>query len=131
MGRLVSKIAFGPAEKAGEVELEPGVRAEIYQVPRLVPKWAWAQTWGDHIYTTAKREVLKEDVGVWLIAHEATHVLQWKRYGLLFPLLYLLDSLWRALTLRDYYSDNRFEVEARRKTLEMADLVKDKIKIFD
>lgn len=131
MGRLVSKIAFGPAEKAGEVELEPGVRAEIYQVPRLVPKWAWAQTWGDHIYTTAKRKVLKEDVGVWLIAHEATHVLQWKRYGLLFPLLYLLDSLWRALTLRDYYSDNRFEVEARRKTLEMADLVKDKIKIFD
>jgi hypothetical protein len=76
-------------------------------------------------------QVLKEDVEVWLIAHEATHVLQWKRCGPLFPLLYLLDSLWRAVTLRNYYSDNRFEVEARRKTLEMADLVKDKIKISD
>jgi hypothetical protein len=131
LGKLVSKIAFGPAEKVGEVELEPGLRAEIYKVPKLVPRWAWAQTWGDHIYTTAEKEVLKEGAGVWLVAHEAIHVLQWKRHGLLFPLLYLLDSLWCAMTFRNYYSDNRFEVEARRKTLEMADLVKDKIKILD
>lgn len=131
MGKLVSKMAFGPAEKVGEVEVEPGITAEIYKVPRLVPRWAWAQTWGNHIYTTSKKEVLKEGVGVWLIAHEATHVLQWKRYGLLFPILYLLDSLWRALTLGNYYSDNRFEVEAKRETLKMADFIMDKIKIVD
>jgi len=131
LGKLVSKIAFGPTEKVGEVELEPGIRAEIYKVPKLVPKWAWAQTWGNHIYTTAKKEDLKDDVGVWLIAHEATHVLQWKRYGLLFPLLYLLDSLWRAVTLGNYYSDNRFETEARRETLNMAEVIRDKIKILD
>jgi hypothetical protein len=131
LGRLVSKIAFGPAEKVGEVELEPGVRAEIYQVPKLVPRWAWAQTWGNHIYTTEKKEVLKEDVGTWLIAHEAVHVLQWKRHGLLFPLLYLLDSLWCILTFKNYYSDNRFEVEARREALKMTDLVRDRTKIFD
>jgi hypothetical protein len=35
------------------------------------------------------------------------------------------------LTFRNYYSDNRFEVEARRETLKMADLVKDKIKLKD
>ncbi len=131
MGRLVSRVAFGPSEKVGEVEVEPGIRAEIHKVPKLVPKWAWAQTWGDHIYTTSEKKVLKEGVGVWLIAHEATHVLQWKRYGLLFPILYLLDSLWCAVTLRNYYSDNRFEVEARRETLKMVDLIKDKIKILD
>jgi hypothetical protein len=131
LGKLVSKIAFGPAEKVGEVEIEPGVRAEIYRVPKIVPRWAWAQTWGNHIYTTLEKEVLKEDVGVWLIAHEATHVLQWKRYGPLFPILYLLDSLWRAVTLGNYYYDNRFEVEARRETLKMADLVKEKMIILD
>lgn len=131
LGRLVSKIAFGPAEKVGEVEVEPGIAAEIYKVPKLVPRWAWAQTWGNHIYTTSEKEVLKEGVGVWLIAHEATHVLQWKRHGPLFPLLYLLDNLWRALTFRNYYSDNRFEVEARRKTLEMEKLVKDKMRILE
>jgi hypothetical protein len=131
LGKLVSKIAPGPAEKVGEVEIEPGIRAEIYRVPKLVPRWAWAQTWGNHIYTISEKEVLKENVGVWLIAHEAIHVLQWKRYGLLFPLLYLLDSLWRAVTLGNYYYDNRFEVEARRETLKMADLIRDRIRIFD
>jgi len=131
LGKLVSKIAFGHAKKVGEVELEPGIKAEIYKVPKLVPRWAWAQTWGNHIYTTLEKEILKDSLGAWLIAHEATHVLQWKRHGLLFPLLYLLDSLWRAVTFKNYYSDNRFEVEARRETPNMIGLIKDRIKIFD
>lgn len=45
-----------------------------------------------------------------LLCHELTHVLQWKRYGVVrFPILYLWFSI-----VHGYYQ-NPFEIEARGK----------------
>lgn len=47
------------------------------------------------------------------LEHELEHVRQWRRYGLAFPTIYLLDSLRQLLGGRRWYHDNRFEVAAR------------------
>lgn len=44
--------------------------------------------------------------------HERIHVRQYERWGPLFPLLYLGESLGLLLRGRDPYRENRFEVEA-------------------
>lgn len=46
--------------------------------------------------------------------HELEHVRQWRRYGLAFPTIYLLDSLRQLRAGRRCYHDNRFEVAARK-----------------
>jgi hypothetical protein len=46
-------------------------------------------------------------------AHEAEHIRQFERFGLLFPLLYAADSLRCLLRGQSIYRDNRFEVAAR------------------
>jgi hypothetical protein len=49
-------------------------------------------------------------------AHEHTHVRQCERWGPLFPFAYVIAGLhaaWKARSLRAYYWDNPFEVEAR------------------
>ena len=46
-------------------------------------------------------------------AHERVHVRQYERWGVLFFPLYAASSLWQLLRGRDWYRDNRFEVEAR------------------
>jgi hypothetical protein len=47
-------------------------------------------------------------------AHEAEHIRQFERFGLLFPLVYSLESLRCLLRGKSIYRDNRFEVAARR-----------------
>lgn len=46
--------------------------------------------------------------------HERVHVRQYERWGLLFPLLYLLSSAAALARGRDPYRDNRFEQDAFR-----------------
>jgi hypothetical protein len=46
--------------------------------------------------------------------HERVHVRQYERWGLLFPLLYLLSSAAALVSGRDPYRDNRFEQDAFR-----------------
>jgi hypothetical protein len=46
--------------------------------------------------------------------HEHAHVRQYERWGVLFPLAYLLASALAAIKGGDAYRDNVFEVEARR-----------------
>lgn len=46
-------------------------------------------------------------------AHERVHVRQYERWGVLFFPLYVASSLWQLARGRDWYRDNRFEVEAR------------------
>jgi hypothetical protein len=43
------------------------------------------------------------------------HVRQYERWGLLFPILYVLASFRALLTGKRFYWDNVFEVEARNK----------------
>lgn len=45
-------------------------------------------------------------------AHERVHVRQYERWGVLFPLAYLLASGWVAVRGGDVYRDNCFEREA-------------------
>ena len=42
-------------------------------------------------------------------AHEREHVRQFERWGLLFPLIYVAESIYRQLRGEDAYRDNRFE----------------------
>lgn len=48
-----------------------------------------------------------------LLAHELEHVRQAERWGPLFPVLYVLSSVWQLLHGREAYRDNHFEVAAR------------------
>ena len=47
-------------------------------------------------------------------AHEFDHVRQYSRWGVFFPLAYVLNSAWQWLRGRHYYWDNHFEVSAYR-----------------
>lgn len=47
------------------------------------------------------------------LAHELTHVSQWRRYGLLYPWLYLRASAQAQAAGGDRYRDNAFEIQAR------------------
>jgi hypothetical protein len=47
-------------------------------------------------------------------SHEHVHVRQYERWGLLFPVLYVLASFKALLTGKRFYWDNVFEVEARK-----------------
>lgn len=46
-------------------------------------------------------------------SHEHVHVRQYERWGVLFPVLYVLASFKALLTDQRFYWDNVFEVEAR------------------
>jgi hypothetical protein len=47
-------------------------------------------------------------------SHEHVHVRQYERWGVLFPVLYVLASFKALLTGKRFYWDNVFEVEARK-----------------
>ena len=49
-------------------------------------------------------------------SHEHVHVRQYERWGLLFPVLYVLASFRALLTGKRFYWDNVFELEARNKS---------------
>lgn len=48
-------------------------------------------------------------------SHEHVHVRQYERWGLLFPILYVLASFKALLMGKKFYWDNVFEIEARNK----------------
>ena len=48
--------------------------------------------------------------------HEQVHVRQVERWGPLFLPAYVVASLWAHLRGKHYYIDNRFEVDARRRS---------------
>ncbi|AZU97801.1 hypothetical protein PGDDIFCJ_00174 [Thermus phage YS40_Isch] len=84
-------------------------KIEVILVEKLIPNWAWAQTWGrvilvkKFVYPNYLNSVLK---------HEVVHVRQWKKYGLFFPLIYLWASFKALLRGEDQYHGNEFEKEA-------------------
>ncbi len=47
-------------------------------------------------------------------SHEHVHVRQYERWGILFPVLYVLASFTALLSGKRFYWDNVFEVEARK-----------------
>jgi hypothetical protein len=49
-------------------------------------------------------------------SHEHVHVRQYERWGVLFPVLYVLASFRALLAGKRFYWDNVFEIEARVKS---------------
>ena len=73
----------------------------------LLPNWL-AITVG-HTVVSWRRLAPQE------LAHELRHVRQWEAHGSLgYPLRYLSASVRAALSGKDWYRDNPFEIEARR-----------------
>ncbi len=56
-------------------------------------------------------------------AHELIHVRQYERWGPFMVPAYLLAALWNLVRGRSPYSDNPFEVSARRDSPELATLL--------
>jgi len=48
-----------------------------------------------------------------LVRHELEHVRQGRRWGITFPVAYVVAGCWQALRGRRWYQDNPFEVAAR------------------
>ena len=53
-----------------------------------------------------------------LLQHELAHVRQYERWGPLFVPIYLLAGAWASLRGRRAYTDNHFEIAARREPSE-------------
>lgn len=53
------------------------------------------------------------DLGDDELEHELEHVRQWRRHGWTFPIRYLRASAAARRAGKNWYGDNRFEVEAR------------------
>jgi len=81
--------------------------------------WPWSKRFGgvflrDWLALTlggtivAWRELADEE-----LEHELTHVRQWRRHGVTFPIRYFAASIGARRAGKRWYADNRFEVEAR------------------
>lgn len=97
------------------VESENGVR--LVFVDGLFPSWAAAQTIGRTVFVKSYFLHFRgyRDELVWLLSHELVHVQQWRKYGILFAILYPMASLLALIKGKHYYRDNRFEREAEEK----------------
>ena len=105
---LDSPVSRAGCAVATAVGLLVGVPLSVGRVRRVgdlvvcrgLPRWAFQRggTCVGRVYLT------RDNDGPAVLRHEAVHVRQWQRYGLLMPLLY-------ALAGRDPLR-NRFEVEA-------------------
>lgn len=88
-------LAYGVPLSTGRIE-----RHNALIVLRGLPKWAFKRggVCVGRVYLT------NHNVSARVLKHEEVHVRQWRRYGMLFPLLYLVAG---ADPLK-----NRFEIEA-------------------
>ena len=70
----------------------------------VLPNWT-AITIGSRIFAWRALDTVE-------LAHELTHVKQWKHYGLSFIVRYFMESRRAASGGGDRYLDNKFEKEA-------------------
>jgi hypothetical protein len=69
-----------------------------------MPEWL-AMTIGSHIFAWRQLDTAE-------LAHELTHVEQWRQHGILFIPLYMRSSYRAARAGLDRYRDNEFERQA-------------------
>ncbi|HMS27118.1 MAG TPA: signal peptide prediction [Burkholderiaceae bacterium] len=101
--------AFGAKMKWRYGVLEVAGHTRTHWLNKLTTRYE-AITLG-HVILGRKHGVLKT-----YRSHEHVHVRQYERWGVLFPLLYVLASLLALLRGKHFYWDNVFEVEARKKS---------------
>jgi hypothetical protein len=88
--------------------------------PHRVHVWPWLRRPGsiflrDWLAITLGGEILAwRALSATELAHELQHVRQWRRFGVTFPVRYLLAAWSARRAGRHWYRDNRFEVEARK-----------------
>jgi hypothetical protein len=108
-GLFFALIAYGLGatvkQRLGVLEVAGNTRTPIL---RALSKQFEAITIG-HVILGKNHGTLKR----WR-SHEHVHVRQYERWGLLFPMLYILASFKALLTGKRFYWDNAFEIEARR-----------------
>lgn len=110
VGALLGRLSRGRvAIHTGVIEVSGGLFRWL--LPRIGPgAGIEAITIGHCVWAATERGLDRTR------AHERVHVVQFERWGPLFPPLYLFASLVAWVRGRDYYLDNRFEREARRLT---------------
>ena len=87
-----------------------GVLVRVYTARKLFPAWASGVTIGRNVFLLEAVEGdLEQGIELPVLKHELWHVMQGKRWGLLFPVLYLLG--WIVFG----YRGNPFEREAYDK----------------
>lgn len=88
--------------------------------------WPWLRRFGPVVLsdwlaiTVGSRIFAWRDLDELELAHELAHVDQWSRHGILFPVVYLADSLRVRRAGQRWYHDNRFEREARETARRVA-----------
>lgn len=107
---LLAKVLGLLAREYMEYE---GEKVEVLFVRRLIPGWAWAQTWGRVILVRADHG--DENSLNFLLRHEVVHVRQWKKYGFFFPFAYLFSSVKAFLSGKRPYYENEFEAEVYKR----------------
>lgn len=78
-------------------------------MPFLIPTWALAQVWGPFILVRRDAHEYPKSALRRLLRHEMEHVRQWKRYGVLFPLVYVFNWVRAGFS----YTNNELEKRAR------------------
>jgi hypothetical protein len=89
---------------------------KVYGVKRMFPFSSKAQTWNRTIFI--RDEYLGHEDYTSIINHEMVHVMQWRVYGLIFPVFYAYEYVKAFISFgKDAaYTLNRFEVEARDRS---------------
>jgi len=102
---------FGGGAKlvSGVIEIHGGLVAWLLEHVSPIDGGAMALTLGHVVLgrSTAALDVSRD--------HERVHVRQYERWGPFFLPAYAAAGLWAALRGRNFYRDNRFEVEAYEK----------------
>lgn len=86
----------------------------------------WLRLIGGLLFPNWLAITIGRDIWAWReldpgeLAHELAHAAQWRRYGALFAVNYLLASFQALRRGKRWYWDNPFEIEAR----EVADTVR-------
>ena len=104
LGALAGSIARdAPCRRVADATLFEDARYD--RLFRLMPRHPTAMTFGSTI-------VARRSLDAATVAHELTHVEQYRRYGPLYLALYLLGATWGLIRHRDSYHGNPFEARA-------------------
>jgi hypothetical protein len=87
--------------------------------PARIHVWPWLRVAGRFTIANWLAITIGRHVFAWRtmtdaeLGHELVHVRQWQEHGWTFPIRYVAESLRARRRGGHWYTDNRFEVEAR------------------
>jgi len=102
VGAITASVGKGARPLKHSVVVLPWLKRPMQRF--VLPNWV--------AITIGKRIFCWRDLDEVELAHELTHVKQWKHYGLSFIVRYLMESRRATRGGGDRYFDNKFEKEA-------------------